>query len=391
MRNRIVWVVIVAVALVAIAVVTRGRHLGPTLAAFGMVAAIIALGMAPKVRAWMARRRWVAIAAGLALIAAGIVLPLALADRLAADWAIGGAVMAVVAGVALVLMPGTAARFDQAYAALPTIRKVQAMALPADFSGPREAAAAVAELAARPLAWLAIAGPWIVLQWAELGLLLAVGHGLKPASANAALVGIAALLAMLLFMLVGLIAIAVAWSRTVLNGAAGRIPALPDRATWSLLWPLILVFLVSQAGERSLAGAAHWIDVQLGPSAPVGGEGIMAWIVGALVAFYLAMVGLALPAKAVGDRAMTGGVSRAAVRRLGLGYFLGLACIALPWMAVSLALDWLGASFPVTGPVGIAVGLAGLPVNAAFVAVAAGYLARVYARVAPAVEAAAAS
>lgn len=366
---------------------SRGRDLVPILSALGLAMAIGVVALVPSLRAWLVRNRSAALVAGLVMMAAGLVLPVLLLGRYDAQWLVGGAVVLFVAGLALALLPRAATRMQEAYAAAPAVQRLRAAAVPAGFSGPREAMAAYGAVAARPLQWLLVAGPWVVVHGAVVAALILTRHA-RPAG-EVDWGAVAAVLAGALLTLLALPSIAVGWSRTILLGRTPWTAALPGRAALGLAWPLLLIAFVAGGAERAFAGQAHQIDAWLGAGAPVTGAQVVDWAITALVLFYLAMVALVVPARAVGERAMTSSMSRAAVRKLGGSYFLGLLAVGLPWMALDAGLQAIAGSVQAAGLAAVALTLGGLVVRAVFLAVLAGYLSQVFTRVFASVEAAA--
>jgi hypothetical protein len=380
MRNRIVLLVVIGVALAAAwVVVMPSVGSGTTadrLAMLGLILAVVAMIAAlnlPRVRALVETRKRLVSGIGAAAFAAAV---LVLIGGVQFGWSTGatgsaaGALM--VLGLCLVMLPGNAARMRQTMAAAKALPPVAEGRPAPDFSGRRAAAQAYGLVFNRPLEWLMVAGPWMIVAVGGAPLL-----GLFRGKISIT-VALLAILAWAVVNWLGMVLAAFFWQRRV-QGVSGGSPVMTALGYGArcLLFTLVALtvgrVVSDQARNFGLAGEA----VQA-----------VSLALGLLMLLYLGLLGLVLPARAAGDGRVGGGVAMIHARRLK-GYLPGFMLATAPYLLVDASLDQaaVAANLAPTGPAAMGLWILRCLALGVWTCVGAGYLSLAYRAIEPSLAA----
>lgn len=289
------------------------------------------------------------------------------------------ALCALVAGLALLMMPASATRME---AVADQHRRGGATPLDPNESGPAEALRALCFVRDHPLALAKIVLPWGAI---GIGVLLAsVYVGTDLLKAHPSPTAGAAVLAMLLISVLALLLsypmTALAWARFVAGHPAS--PFSPVRASGAYLWRFFVLWMVAKSFSNQFAPATAYLTNHMGLADSKSLDGLMLLGGYLMILFIFGPMALTLPAIAVGDAPR---FSRLVPDffRPGRRYALGLILAAAPFLGVNLIVEIASAYQPQSKGISPWTLLAIVPMLSTFLGVATvmTYLVQVYRKV----------
>ena len=281
----------------------------------------------------------------------------------------------MVLGVSLFMLPRSAVRMRETAQVVRTLPPVGEGAIAPDFSGRRTAAEAYRMVLTRPLEWLMVAGPWMIVAVGGAPLL---GLFRGAISLTAAML---AILAWAVLNWLGMMLAAFYWQRQA-QGADGRASfglALGYGAR-CLLFTLVALTVGRVAADQ---GRNFGLT-------PAGVE-VLSLVVSLVLLLYLGMLGLVLPSRAAGDPRLGAAVSMIYARRLK-GYLPGFLLATAPYLLVDAGLDQLAvaANLEPTSAAAMGVWVIRCLALGVWTCVGAGYLSLAYKAMEPSLPTAAA-
>lgn len=286
---------------------------------------------------------------------------------------------AVMAGIALLVMPQSAKRMDE----LKVLHERRG-GTPFDpsQSGPAEALRAFRFVFSHPLALARIVLPWGLI---GLGVLVASVYGgtnlLDAHSSRATGATVLVMLGVSVLIVIGSYPMtALAWARFVAGHPASPFSPLP--ASGAYRWRFFVLGMVAHTLSKQFAPVAAYLTDRLGLSDPKSLDGLMS--LGGYMAILLIFwpMSLVLPAVAVGDSRQTGRLVTDLFRP-NRRYALGLFLAAAPFFAVNAISEVVTACLPPSKELSPWLLLAIVPMLVTFLGIATvmTYLVQVYRKV----------